>query len=165
MFGRLRRNNKVRFIDPPEMIDGDLQLVLHQTRPGDSRGWVPSYFFHMVHPGERQPMGYISLRVGNTPHIVRYGGHIGYRVEPPFRGHHYAARSCRLLLPLAAAHGLDPLWITCNPENIASRKSIERAGGVYVETVDVPADTDIYQRGEFRKCRYRLDLPGDPSSV
>jgi tagatose 1,6-diphosphate aldolase len=158
MFGRLRRKQKFGFLDPPEMIDGDLQLVLRQTRPGDKRGWVPAYYFDMVHTGSSETMGYISLRIGHTHHVETYGGHIGYRVEPAYRGHRYAARSCRLLFPLARAHGMERLWVTCSPENAPSRRSIELAGGIYVETVDVPPDTDIYRRGETRKCRYRIDL-------
>ena len=87
-----------------------------------------------------------------------YGGHIGYGVLPRYRGHRYAARACKLLFPLARRHGLNPLWITCNPDNIASRRTCELAGGKLVEIVDLPEDIDMYQAGERQKCRYRFDL-------
>ena len=45
--------------------------------------------------------------------------------------------------------------ITCTPDNAASRRTCELAGAVLVEIVDVP---DIYQNGEPRKCRYRIEL-------
>jgi tagatose 1,6-diphosphate aldolase len=102
--------------------------------------------------------GSISLRIGDNEDLRMYLGHIGYNVYPAARGHHYAERACRLLLPLARRHGLPEMWITCNPENIASRKTCERLGMTYVQTIDLPTDHILYQRGERRKCRYRIDL-------
>ena len=147
------------FHNPGKLIDGDLQLILEETRPADpAKGYAPEYRFKMVLAGQEEKIGGINLRVGNTEHLTKYGGHIGYGVEPEHRGHHYAARSVRLLLPLARRHGLETLWITCNPDNAASRRTCELAGAEFIEIVDVPEDTDIYQRGERQKCRYRLDL-------
>lgn len=147
------------FRDPGELIDGELQLVLVEKCPGDSeKNRVPAYRFEMTHVSEHEAIGRIELRVGDTNHLVMYGGHIGYWVGPEHRGRHYAARSLRLLLPLARHHNLETLWITCNPANIASRKTCELVGGRFVEIVDLPEDTDMYQRGERQKCRYRLDL-------
>jgi tagatose 1,6-diphosphate aldolase len=102
--------------------------------------------------------GGISLRVGNNPDLEMYGGHIGYNVYPPVRGNHYAERACRLLLPLARAHGLRRIWITCNPDNFASRRTCERLGCRFAEIVPVPPEHPLYQRGDIEKCRYWLDL-------
>ena len=87
-----------------------------------------------------------------------YFGHFGYNVYPPARGNHYAERSCRLLLPLARMHGVRRLWITCNPENIASRRTCLGAGGRLVEIVKLPKDHSLYAKGERAKCRFRFDL-------
>ncbi len=147
------------FRDPSELRDGDLELIC--TRRGEAdeeKGLVPWYEFSMRRVGSDQDMGKISLRLGNTPHLVSYGGHMGYRVEEPFRGHRHAARSIRLLLPLAKEHELSPLWITCDPDNAASRRSCELAGGVLVEIVDLPPDTDLYKRGLRQVCRYKFDV-------
>jgi len=141
------------FIEPGPLTDGDLELALvGQTRsyPSD----VPVYNFEMRHPGSTVSMGRISLRIGNIEYILLYAGHIGYRVFPEYRGNHYAARSCHLLLPLARHHGLDPVWITCNPDNIASIRTCEILGATYTETVDLPQDIDMYTCGERQKCRY-----------
>jgi tagatose 1,6-diphosphate aldolase len=148
-----------KFQDPDELIDGDLQLVLTEKWPADpARNRVPAYKFKMTHTGQNRVIGRIDLRIGDIEHLVMYGGHMGYRVEAEHRGHHYAARSVRLLLPLARQHGLKTLWITCNPDNVASRRTCELAGAEFVEIVDLPEDTDMYQEGERQKCRYRLDL-------
>jgi predicted acetyltransferase len=79
-------------------------------------------------------------------------------VYPFARGHHYAERACRLLLPLARRHGIQPLWITCNPDNFPSRRTCERLGAKLVEIVAVPPRDPLYLRGDHEKCRYRLDL-------
>lgn len=137
--------------------------------PDPHRGRVPQYDFWMrrrdaggflsglFHPSLRI-LGGLTLRVATSPNVELYYGHIGYHVFPAARGRHYAERACRLLLPLARAHGLNPLWITCNPENIASRRTCERLGMKLVETVAIPSNEPLYTRGERVKCRYRLDL-------
>jgi predicted acetyltransferase len=147
------------FHDPGRLIDNDLELVLIEKYPGDRAiNHVPAYKFRMTPVGQNEEIGHIELRIGNTNHIVMYGGHIGYGVRPERRGHRYAARACRLLLSLARSHGLKALWITCNPDNIASRRTCELAGAKLVEIVDLPEDTDMYREGERQKCRYRIDL-------
>ena len=151
-----------KFLDPGRLIDGDLELELSEKLDGNPElNYVPSYRFVMKITDQgliRQEVGRIDLRIGNTNDIVMYGGHIGYRVHPEHRGHHYAARGCRLLFPLALRHGLTTLWITCNPDNYASRRTCELAGATFVEIVDLPQSSDMFQEGERQKCRYRIDL-------
>jgi predicted acetyltransferase len=129
---------------------------------GDTRvGWVPSYHFWMRLHGPRAPVpiaGGIGLRVGDTPDIRTFTGHVGYHVYPPARGHHYAERACRLLLPLARRHGMRDVWITCNPENVASRRTCERLGARLVEIVPIPPEHPFHSKGERAKCRYLLEL-------
>jgi predicted acetyltransferase len=122
-------------------------------------GLAPAYHFwmHVKNNPELPIAGGLNVRIGNQYDLVMYHGQIGYHVYPPLRGHHYAERSCRLLLPLAHQHGIDPLWITCNPDNFASRRTCERLGGKLVEIVPVPPENPLYARGEKEKCRYRID--------
>src|SRR5215470_390993 len=119
---------------------------------------VPALFFEIVRTDSAQTVGEINLRLCSTTQIELYAGHIGYKIYPAHRGHHYAARAARLLIPLAREHGINPLWITCDPSNLASRRSCEHAGARFVETVDVPATSIIHRRGHTKKCRYRLDV-------
>lgn len=147
------------FHDPGELADGDLELLLAEKYPGDpSVGYVPAYKFKMVRAGGGEQVGGIDLRVGHTRDLVMYGGHLAYGVDPGHRGNAYAARACRLLFPLAKRHGLSELWITCNPDNWASRRTCEKAGATLVEVVDLPEYSDMYQEGERQKCRYRVEL-------
>jgi tagatose 1,6-diphosphate aldolase len=98
------------------------------------------------------------LRIGTTYDLETYVGHFGYGVYPPARGRHLAERACRLLLPLAKAHGLKRLWITCNPDNWPSRRTCERLGCTLAGVVPVPEGHALYQRGDRYKCRYFLEL-------
>lgn len=102
-------------------------------------------------------MGGIHLRIGYNENI-KYGGHIGYGVNEKYRGKRLASRSLLLLFPLAKKHGLSSIWVTCNPENLASRKTCEYAGGRLIEIVDLPKHSDQYKRGERKKCRYHFDI-------
>ena len=146
-------------LDPGRLVDGDLTLVLAQYLPGrPAEGFVPAYRFLMRRTGDGAQMGEVELRIGLTERLRAYGGNVGYYVDPAFRGHCYAARSVRLLSALARAHGLKELCITCAPENVASRRTCELAGGVLVDIVPLPADADDPEPGRTMTCRYRVDL-------
>jgi tagatose 1,6-diphosphate aldolase len=148
----------VQFLDPEAMRDGDLELVLAERQSAEASIWgVPAHIFHMRHHPSGQKMGHISFRFGERWNMT-FTGQIGYFVEEPFRGQHYAERSCRLLLPFVRRHGLSELWITCGPENIASRRTLERLGAELVEIVDVPPQYPLLNGMIRKKCRYRLTI-------
>jgi len=146
------------FLDPGRLIDNDLELVLVEKKPAvPEKGYFPSYTFEMRNVQSGEKIGSVNLRIGNNDN-TKYGGHIGYSVIEKYRGHHYTARSCKLLFPVAKKHKLNPVWITCNPENIASRRTCERVGGKMIEIVDLPEANEQYKKGDRQKCRYRFDL-------
>ena len=138
---------------PLQHQDLTLELAIFRPHPVHK---VPTYYFRMIHRDSREELGSINLRVASTPHVELYAGHIGYGVHPASRGHHYAARATRLLIPLARELRLAPLWFTTDPDNIASRRSCELAGAKLIEIVDVPKTCIIHRDGHPKKCRYRL---------
>ena len=146
------------FLDTSFLKDEEIRLTLNHTAQGDpERGWVPAYYFDICDPSGMK-MGECDLRVGYSERLY-YGGHIGYRIEPPFRGHHYAARACRLLFRLAKKHGMPWLIITCNPDNLASRKTCEYLGGALLEITELPEDNDMrVESGETHKCIFKFSL-------
>lgn len=149
-------NEGIEAVRSLKLRHGDLELRLADYSV-HSFHRVPTYFFRMMSIEHAEEFGGINLRVGFTPHIERYAGHIGYGVHAAHRGHHYAARSLVLLIPFARILRIDPLWITCDPENAASRRSLEIAGAEFFEIVDVPEECGIRRYGgKMRKCRYRL---------
>ncbi len=111
----------VDLLDVPVLVDGELQLHLVERTLGDrERNRVPAYRFDLRVGG--LVAGSASLRVGHTPYLERYAGHIGYGVEYPFRGHRYAARACRLMFPLARHHRMTTLWTSSRVTRRTSRR-------------------------------------------
>jgi tagatose 1,6-diphosphate aldolase len=137
--------------------DDELTLVLGELVPSDpAKGWVAYYRFDMRIGSEI--VGRILVRAARTHFLDHYAGQIGYTVEPDHRGHRYAARSVRLLVPFARQLEMGTMWITCDPSNAASRRSCELAGAAFVEIVPLPEDCDMYRAGDRERCRYRIDL-------
>jgi predicted acetyltransferase len=146
------------FIDGALPSDGDLQLVLAECIPAENSPWgVPAYTFSMQDPGGEY-MGRIRLRVGWSENVIRYAGHVGYAVEPAHRGHRYAARACRLIIPRAKQHGMTNLWITCQPDNMPSRRTLELLGAEYVGVIDVPPEYPLDAGAERKKMCFRFRL-------
>jgi len=134
------------FRHPGALMDGDLELHLVERRSGDARkGLVPEYKFEMRRNGSSDAIGYIHLRVALTPKLQKHGGHIGYSVEPAYRGHRYAARSCRLLFALATEHRIDPILITCGEDNVGSRRTCEMIGGELVHTDTIEIEPGLWR--------------------
>jgi predicted acetyltransferase len=147
----------VMFIELRKLQDRELLLALDRYLKLDpEREGAPTYYFNMVREGSSIVVVSISLRIGNPDRLVLYRGHIGYSVKPEYRGHHFAARSVRLLTQLAAAHKLNPVWITCDQDNFASRRTCELVGAEFVEIIDIPPEEELYHGGIRQKCRYRL---------
>lgn len=79
---------------------------------------------------EEQLHGVINIRHHLTPHLEEVGGHIGYSVAPSSRRRGIATAMLLGAIELCRAKGMTGILITCDTENIASWKTIERCGGV-----------------------------------
>jgi predicted acetyltransferase len=151
--------DQFEFSDAPLQSDGELTLSLTECTPAaDSIFGVPTYTFAMRHAQSGEVMGRIRLRVGWNEETIRYAGQIGYVVAPAFRGNHYAERACRLIAPLARRHGLSELWITSQPDNLTSRRTLERLGAEFVEIVPVPEAYPLDAGAMRQKACYRWIL-------
>jgi len=117
---------------------------------------VPCHTWLIEVPEAPLPVGVITLRLGNPETSLYYPGHIGYRIRKPHRGHSYASRALQQLLPEAKKLGITELWISCRPDNHASRKTAERNGATLHETVPIPEDHEMYAQGYRHACRYLI---------
>ena len=119
----------------------------------DEYGIRDGYVFYIYKHHGLHKMGYVSLRLGESPSLY-YLGHIGYRIDPPYRGNGYARQACELLKPLMREHGLRTVVITTDTDNKASRRTCERLGCVLESVADVPHEYRVLCSGSERKCRY-----------
>ena len=145
------------FLDTSDLKDGEVYLRLDRTCDAQSeKRWLPAYYFDICLP-DGTKIGYCDLRIGHNDKTY-IGGNIGYGIGAPYRGHHYAAKACALLFRQARKHQMEYLIITCDPDNAASSRTCELAGGRYIETADIPTDNEMYAEGKRRVMIYRFDL-------
>lgn len=126
-----------------------------------SQGIKESITYDICLKGSDAYAGYISLRLGESPEIY-YLGHIGYRVEEPYRGHGLAARAVRAMMPLIRENRFASLTITTDPDNIPSRKTCERLGCILESIVPVPRRYRPLCMNSPAKCRFIL-LTAEPA--
>lgn len=145
------------FLDTSDLRSDEIYLRLSNTSEAiPERDFVPSYTFDICLP-DGTAIGGCNLRIGHNARTY-VGGNIGYHIDEPYRGHRYAAKACKLLFELARRHGMDHMFITCVPDNVASARTCELAGGQFVEIAPIPEDDDMYLQGKRQVKVYRFEL-------
>lgn len=136
--------------------DGEVELILSSAGFLEvGSGIRDGYTFDICLPRLKKPVGYISLRLGESPALY-YLGHIGYRVHRDFRGHSYARKALALLIPLMRKEDLLHPVITTNIDNWPSRKTCEKLGCRLEHIAPVPLEHREVCSGAEYKCRYIL---------
>jgi len=109
--------------------------------------------------GKELPAGYVSATVywlidGNkfigkasvrhklTKVLRLWGGHIGYEIRPSERKKGYGSKILALSLKKAKKLGIKKVFVTCNEDNLGSKKIIEKNGGVFIGKVKVKVGKD-----------------------
>ena len=115
----------------PEGFAAMVRVVVAAKAPFSPRpkGYVPWTELWMAEGDEY--LGRITLRHELTDALFTWGGHIGYAVRPSARRRGHASAALRAMLVVADSRGIDPVLVTCDVDNVASRRVIERAGGEY----------------------------------
>ena len=75
-------------------------------------------------------LGRLAIRHRLTEFLLEVGGHIGYDVRPSRRRDGHATAMLRASLPVARRLGIEEALVTCDHDNVPSRRVIEAAGGV-----------------------------------
>ncbi len=140
---------------PPEnLASGEVTLQFTQIIPaGAVPGLVPYYHFR-IQTVDGSDIGHINFRVGDTDHVQIYVGHIGFGIAEPFRGRGYAGQACLAIAPFVRSI-YETVIITCDSDNLASRRTIERLGATFIDEVTVPAHDPHFQGTPRIKKRYQ----------
>ncbi|KNY05346.1 GNAT family N-acetyltransferase [Microbacterium sp. GCS4] len=126
--------------------------LLADTSAPAPEGAVHNDLYWIVDEGE--VVGFVSFRHELNDWLREVGGHIGYSVRASRRRQGVASAGLALALDRAREIGLDRVMVTCDDDNIASYRTIERAGGVLQDV------SDQSERGYPMVRRYWIDLAG-----
>ena len=137
-----------------EYTDGVIDLVPLQFDPPDPElRFGHEQIWRITLHNSRKEIGQISYRDGESRPVYYYG-HIGYHIDPPYRGRHFARRACLLIRHEIRLSGKTSVAITCDPDNAGSRKTCEGLGCLLEGEVGVPEDLQARFEISSRKCRY-----------
>ena len=100
-----------------------------QSWENGMEGFVPCTY--LVAVVRDQIVGRVSIRHELNDFLREYGGHVGYGVIPSERGKGYATEILRQALDICAEMKLRKIMISCDVDNLASKKVIEKNGGVF----------------------------------
>lgn len=97
--------------------------------------WVPSSTYWLI--DNDIFVAHVNIRHQLNEYLKNIGGHIGYAVRPSMQGKGYGSSILKLALPNAREIGIKKALLTCDPENIASQKIIEKNGGIFHQEIEV----------------------------
>jgi predicted acetyltransferase len=116
-------------------------------------GYVPCSHRWLLND-EASLVGNVRIRHNvDTDFLATEAGHIGYDVPPSFRGLGYGTASLRAGIARSRELDLTHLLLFCDDDNLPSRRTIERCGGVHEAT----------RHSEFFGClvrRYSIEIAG-----
>jgi len=128
-----------------------LWLVNECSKPDNTLlGVQASSYFAVKNDGT--VVGCIELRHTLNESLAVSGGHIGYSVVPKERRKGYATRMLTQVLTMAKEAGIDKVLLTCDVDNIASYKTIEKCGGKREQKEPFELDGELYYKYWITLC-------------
>lgn len=112
--------------------------------PKDSNYVEGSQYF-LYDESRNLVIGMVNIRHELNDYLKKYGGHIGYSIRPSERQKGYAKLQLRLALDILKSKGVFQALITCNQDNIPSRKTILACGGIE-DDPSIEDDGTVIQR-------------------
>lgn len=95
-------------------------------------GFEPHTEYWLVEGNEF--LGRVDIRHQLNEYLKNKGGHIGYDIRPTQRRKGYGSLALKYGLEKAKELGLEKVLVTCDVDNVASNKVIQKNGGVLEDT-------------------------------
>ena len=92
-------------------------------------GFVTAHTFFAVNDTDKI-VGVINARHELNDYLLNFGGHIGYSVRKSERRKGYGKKMLNYISEFLFSLGLEKVLITCDKNNIASKRTIESCGGI-----------------------------------
>ncbi len=124
-----------RFADPEQWLSETLKYTEPATVPADK---VQATQFVCLRARDGRVLGMLQVRHTLNRYLKEYAGHIGYSVRPSERRKGYAEWMLQQALGYCRSLGLPRVMVSCEPNNVGSRRTILASGGVYENTVWEP---------------------------
>ena len=118
--------------DPHEYLE---RIGTYRHKAGLPESSVPASVFWLVEADDF--IGHVSIRHELNAALERRGGHIGYAIRPSQQRQGYGSRILEMAIPLARELGIDRALLTCDKDNTASRRIIEKNGGTLSDEIEV----------------------------
>lgn len=132
------------FVDKQQCIDGGAGLVdadnykewlncnkLNRSIKTVQSGFVPAMTFLVYETSEiNKLVGMVDIRRELNDYLFKYGGNIGYSVGHKFRNMGIATEILKIAIEWCSINQMSKILITCHKDNAASKKVIEKNGGV-----------------------------------
>lgn len=128
-FGEIHINGSYG-ISHYDSFDEWLEIVLAIEKDRMSKYGIHASTFFTMRKSDRKLIGSIQLRHSLTDELEKKGGHIGYGIRPAERQKGYGCQQLLLGLDLARKMGIPKVMISCENDNIASRRTALSCGGV-----------------------------------
>jgi predicted acetyltransferase len=124
--------------------------VEDRWRLESNKSSVPYSTFWLV--DKNNFIGRVNIRHKLNRKLLRKGGHIGYVIAGNQRNKGYGTQILKLALIKAKKMGLKKVLVTCNENNLASKKVIEKNGGRFCNAIYVNSADEI------KTLRYWINL-------
>ncbi len=129
------------FNDPNEWLKYNRSLENHEMT-GSS--WIEFDQYIMIRKSDERVVGMINYRSTNDEKLADYAGEIGFSVRPFERNKGYAKAMLKSCIKKCSEHGIRSAVLTCNKDNIASKKTIIACGGIFERNSIVNPNTERY---------------------
>ncbi len=147
-----REVNRTSLAKPKEnqSFSDFVNILLSQSK-GENlpKGYVPATTYWLIDNDEF--IGRVQIRHSLTKSLTNTGGHIGYYIRPPKRKKGYGLKILELGLLKARSLGILNVLVTCDINNLGSKKIIESNGGILENTFNEGS-------GKPLKLRYWIKL-------
>ena len=144
------------FTDKFDIIYSDrLTLKITQKYTGDNE-MLPFYYYDILN-SDNKCIGKISIRIGHNFNSY-YNGNIGYEIFEEYRGQGFAGAACKMVLNVAKFHCMEYVILSCDENNIASYRTIEKLNAELLEICEVPREYFAWREGMKKQRIYKLNL-------